>query len=299
MTTADLAGYTPVTTDALCGPYSDRTVCSMAPSSSGGIAVLETLGILDHADLASLPPIGGIPNVEAVHLISEAERLAYADRDAYVADPVFVDVPVSELLDPAYLARRYEEIDPDQSMGKAQAGLELMAAEDLPEHGTSHISIIDKYGNAASMTTSVEAAFGSFHMVNGFLLNNQLTDFSAKPLNDDEELVANRVEPAERPRFLLGAVAGVRREGPLADALGSPGGSLIIQYVVKPLIQLIVWGAAARRAAGGPNFGAIGKLETVVGRECPGHYRHGCLNLGSAGIPLPPIRCQRVWCVGC
>ncbi|WP_026159486.1 gamma-glutamyltransferase [Corynebacterium doosanense] len=271
LTTADLAGYTPAATEALCGNYRDREVCSMPPSSSGGIAVLETLGMLNHADLATLAPDeNGIPDSEAVHLISEAERLAYADRDAYVADPAFVDVPVEQLLDPAYLARRYAEIDPAHSMGTAKPGLDLVSAEDLPEHGTSHISIIDAEGNAASMTTSVEAAFGSFHMVNGFLLNNQLTDFSAEPLNDEGQPVANRVEPAKRPRSSMAPVLVFGPEGELNMALGSPGGSLIIQYVIKTLVQLIDWGADPQEAVASPNFGALNKPQTAIGGEHPG-----------------------------
>lgn len=271
LTTADLAGYTPVASEALCGEYRDREVCSMPPSSSGGIAVLETLGMLDHADLAALAPgENGVPDPEAVHLIAEAERLAYADRDAYVADPAFVDVPVEQLLDPAYLERRYADIDPEHSMETAKPGLDLVSAEDLPEHGTSHISIIDSYGNAASMTTSVEAAFGSFHMVGGFLLNNQLTDFSAEPLNSDGQPVANRVEPAKRPRSSMAPVLVFGPDGELNMALGSPGGSLIIQYVIKTLIQLIDWGADPQEAVGSPNFGALNKPQTAIGGEYPG-----------------------------
>lgn len=270
LTTADLAGYTPVVTEALCGTYRDREICSMPPSSSGGITVLETLGMLEHADLAALPPVDGIPDAQAVHLISEAQRLAYADRDAYVADPAFVDVPVAELLDPAYLERRYAEIDPDRTMGTAKPGLEPVAANDLPENGTSHISIIDSFGNAASMTTSVEAAFGSFHMVGGFLLNNQLTDFSAEPLNEDGQPVVNRVEAAKRPRSSMAPVLVFDADGNLEMALGSPGGSLIIQYVTKTLVQIIDWGADPQEAVASPNFGALNKPETAIGGEYPG-----------------------------
>ena len=141
-----------------------------------------------------------------MHLINEAERLAYADRDKYVADPDFVPLPgrgVATLLDPAYLRQRAGLISPDRSLGKAKAGdLGPVPLGTYPgtEHGTSQITVADKYGNVASMTTTVESAFGSFHMVDGFILNNQLTDFAANPRDDDGNLVANRVSPGKRPR---------------------------------------------------------------------------------------------------
>lgn len=271
LTTADFAGYSPIVREQLCGDYRDRTICSMPPSSSGGLAVLSVLGMLDNheslSDLAGGDP--GVPSPEAVHLISEAERLAYADRDAYVADPEFVDVPVDELLDSEYLQKRFELIDPAESMGTAEPGLEKVAAEAVPERGTTHVSIIDSYGNAASMTSSVEAAFGSFHMVNGFLLNNQLTDFSADPVNEDGEDVANRVEAAKRPRSSMAPVLVFDEANNVEMSLGSPGGSLIIQYVIKTLVQLIDFGADPQEAVAAVNFGALNDEETAVGGEHP------------------------------
>lgn len=278
MTTADLAGYTPVTHEALCAPYRSFEVCGMPPSSSGGVAVLETLRLLNAYDLAQYAPAeagpnGALPAAEAVHLVSEAERLAYADRDAYIADPAFTDIPggVGVFLSDSYIAERETLIDPEKSMGTAQPG-ELVPAmargADLPEQGTTHISIIDGQGNAASATTSVEAAFGSFHMTNGFLLNNQLTDFSADPVGEDGQPVANRVEPAKRPRSSMAPML-VFDDGQLSMVVGSPGGSLIIQYVTKTLVNIIDWEMNPQQAVSAPNFGARNTPVTGIGGEHP------------------------------
>ncbi|ALC05384.1 gamma-glutamyltranspeptidase [Corynebacterium deserti GIMN1.010] len=283
MSTADLAAYTPETREALCAPYRDKIVCGMPPSSSGGVTVMETLGILNNFDLSQYPPTevgldGGLPDPEAIHLISEAERLAYADRDAYIGDPAFVEVPgggVNELISEDYTRTRSELITPEESMGEAEAGLTgSPAMAPLPESGTSHISIIDSYGNAASLTTSVEAAFGSFHFTRGFILNNQLTDFSAEPLDDNGEPVANRVESAKRPRSSMSPmlVFNTSDTGEISDlnmVLGSPGGSLIIQFVVKTLVNIIDWGMDPQQAVSAPNFGAMNQPQTGLGKEHP------------------------------
>ncbi|WP_435384258.1 gamma-glutamyltransferase [Corynebacterium faecale] len=283
MTTADLAAYSPVVHDALCAPYRDRMVCGMPPSSSGGVTVLETLGILNNFDLAQYAPSevgldGGLPDVEAIHLIAEAERLAYADRNAYIGDPAFVDVPgggVPELVSPDYARQRAELIDATTSMGTAEPGLTAAAVgAPAPESGTSHISIMDSYGNAASLTTSIEAAFGSFHFTRGFLLNNQLTDFSPEPEDENGEPIANRVESAKRPRssmspMLVFSAGGNGEIGELEMVLGSPGGALIIQYVVKTLVNIIDWGMDPQQAVSAPNFGAMNQPATGIGIEHP------------------------------
>lgn len=283
LSTADLAAYTPMTHDALCAPYRDRMVCGMPPSSSGGSTVLGTLGILNHFDLGQYAPTdagpdGGLPDPEAVHIIAEAQRLAYADRNAYIADPAFVDVPgggVEELISPEYTQRRAELIDEKTSMGTAEAGLDdVPVGAPVPESGTSHVSIIDSYGNAASLTTSVEAAFGSFHFTRGFILNNQLTDFSAEPVDENGEPVANRVESAKRPRSsmaptLVFATGDNGDIGELEMVLGSPGGALIIQYVVKTLVNIIDWGMNPQQAVSAPNFGAMNQPATGIGIEHP------------------------------
>ncbi|MEX3505640.1 gamma-glutamyltransferase [Corynebacterium sp. LK2510] len=279
MTTADMAGYTPRVMDALCVEYKGRDVCGMPPSSSGGVAVLETLRLLEDQDLARFAPEnpgpdGALPDAEAIHLVAEAERLAYADRDAYVGDPAFAPIPggTEVLLADAYISQRSELIDPAQSMGKAQPG-ELLspvgAGADTPEHGTTHVNVIDAEGNAASFTSSVEAAFGSFHFTRGFILNNQLTDFAAEPRNEAGELAANRVEPAKRPRSSMAPFIVFGPDGAAEMALGSPGGSLIIQYVLKTFLGMTEWGMNPQQAISAPNFGARNTPETGIGGEHP------------------------------
>lgn len=295
LSTADLAAYTPETHDAVCTPYRDKTVCGMGPSSSGGITVASALGILGNTDLEQYAPEdagadGFVPDPEAVHVISEAERLAYADRDAYVADTAFAPLPgpdgesADAMLDPGYLEGRYDEIDPDTSMGEAEPGeLSPVVAQgaDQPENGTSHISVVDGDGNAASMTTSVEAAFGSFHMVGGFMLNNQLTDFSEDPEDEAGNPVANSVEGGKRPRsstaptmVFNGADNGADNgdattPGDLYMVAGSPGGAVIPQYVLETLIGVIDWGLDPQQAVSMPNFGARNEEETGIGGEHP------------------------------
>ncbi|WP_460490682.1 gamma-glutamyltransferase, partial [Corynebacterium nasicanis] len=222
---------------------------------------------------------GALPAPEAVHLVAEAQRLAYADRDAYIADPAFTDIPggVEAFLSDGYIAERGALIDPATSMGTAQPG-ELVPAmargADLPEQGTTHISVIDAEGNAASATTSIEAGFGSFHMTQGFLLNNQLTDFSTEPVGEDGQPVANRVEAAKRPRSSMSPLLVFERgddgaPGDLRMVLGSPGGSLIIQYVTKTLINIVDWDMNPQQAVSAPNFGARNTPETGLGGEHP------------------------------
>ena len=285
LTTADLAKYNPTVKQALCGPYHTHIVCGAPPSTSGGVTVAATLGILSHADLSAMKPLkvdnnGGVPSPEAVHIISEAERLAYADRDAYLADTAFENLPdgdYTKLLNPDYLAQRYSQINPEKSMGTAKAGTfdtDHARGEDQPEHGTSHISVVDSYGNAASMTTSVESAFGSFHMVDGFMLNNQLTDFEATPRDDDGQLKANRVEGGKRPRSSMSptivyTMTKTGERGDLYAVVGSPGGAVIPQFVIKTLIGILDWGLDPQQAVALPNFGARNKPETGIGGEHP------------------------------
>ncbi|WP_461168009.1 gamma-glutamyltransferase [Tsukamurella serpentis] len=285
MTVEDLAGYTVKTREALCTPYRDRVLCGMPAPSSGGITVAQALGILDSFDLSKLGPAavsngdpgpdGGVPTAEAVHLISEAERLAYADRDKYIADPDFVPLPggsPAALVDPAYLRGRAGSIDRNRSMGTAAAGDFRTGAPGVtttPEHGTSHITAIDKYGNIASMTTTIESAFGSYHMVDGFLLNNQLTDFSAEPADSTGKPVANRVQPNKRPRSSMSPTILFSRgadgaRGDALGALGSPGGSVIIQYVIKTVIGLTDWGLNPQQSVGMANFGAANSPKTNI-----------------------------------
>ena len=284
MTTEDLAGYTAKVREPICMPYRGKEICGMPPPSSGGIAVAATLGILDHFPMNEHQPTdmdrnGGKPSVMGVHLISEAERLAYADRDKYVADTDFVPLPggtPNTLLNSAYLAQRAALISEQRSMGTAKPG-EFGASPStpapVPEHGTSQISVVDSQGNAAALTTTVESQFGSFHMVDGFILNNQLTDFSAEPVGPDGMPVPNRVEPGKRPRSTMAPTlifekSGAGR-GPLFATLGSPGGAVIIQFVVKSVVGIIDWGMDPQQTVGMVDFGAANTPKTNVGGEHP------------------------------
>jgi gamma-glutamyltranspeptidase/glutathione hydrolase len=215
-----------------------------------------------------------------VHLISEAQRLAYADRDKYVADTDFVPLPGGSpdtLLNSDYLKGRAALISEQRTMGTAKPGdfgVPTTPAPPVPEHGTSQISVVDAQGNAASLTTTVESAFGSYHMVDGFILNNQLTDFSAEPADPDGVQIANRVQPGKRPRssmsptLMFEAGQGGAR-GPLYAVLGSPGGSVIIQFVVKTIVGITDWGLDPQQAVSAVDFGAANTPKTNVGGEHP------------------------------
>jgi gamma-glutamyltranspeptidase / glutathione hydrolase len=284
MTNEDLAGYVAKKRDPLCTTYRGRQICGMPTPSSGGVAVAATLGILEHFPMGDYPPTkvdlnGGRPSVMGVHLVSEAERLAYADRDKYVADTDFVALPggsLNALIDPGYLAGRAALISPQQSMGTAHPGDFGMPSDVAPpgrEHGTSHISVIDSHGNAASFTTTIESPFGSFHMVDGFVLNNQLTDFAAEPRAADGSPVANRVQPGKRPRSSMAPTlvfdSSPAGRGALYAATGSPGGSTIIQYVVKTLVAMLDWDLDPQQAVSLVDFGADNSPLTNVGGEDP------------------------------
>jgi gamma-glutamyltranspeptidase/glutathione hydrolase len=238
MTEADLAGYRALEREPLCGPYRQWRVCSMAPPSAGGIAVLQILGILERTTFARAPPL----SAEAVHLFSEAGRLAYADRAKYVGDPDFFSVPTKKLVDAQYLEKRAGLIG-ERSMRTAVPG-------DTEAAGTSHISIVDAQGNVASMTTTIEATFGSRIMVRGFLLNNELTDFDFTPGS------ANEIAPGKRPRSSMAPTIVFASDGAVRLAVGSPGGPNIINYVAKSLVAMLDWGRDAQAAAAAPNFGS-------------------------------------------
>jgi len=262
----DLARYRPHERTPVCNGYRQWIVCGMGPPTSGGLTVLQILGILSHFDLAALEP----GSLEAVHLISEASRLAYADRARFMADSDFVDVPVVGLLDPAYLESRAGLIDLTRSMGKAPHGAppgsdaRAYAADASPElPSTSHLVVVDAAGNAVSFTTSVERAFGSRLMVHGFLLNNQLTDFSFVA-EQDGRTVANRIEPGKRPRSSMSPMLVFDRYDNLVLAVGSPGGSRIITFVTQVLIAMLDWNLDPQPAVALPhhvNRGGATELE--------------------------------------
>ena len=248
---ADLAGYTAKKRAPVCAPYRTWRVCGMPPPTSGGVAVLQILGILEGFDLPALAP----DSAAAWHLIAEASRLAFADRNRFLADADFEPVPVGDLLDPAYLARRRALISPDASLGEAQPGLPTQNGAMPVQHAppsTSHLSVVDADGNAVSMTASIESAFGARLMAAGFMLNNELTDFSFRPEADGRP-VANRVAPGKRPRSSMSPTLVLDARGKLALAVGSPGGSRIIGYVVKSLVAALDWGLDIQAAIDLPN----------------------------------------------
>ena len=239
LSATDLAEYRPIKREAVCGPYRVWVVCGMPPPSSGGIAILQVLGLIQPFDLQRDPP----NDLRSLHLIAEASRLAFADRDRYVADPAFVDVPVVGLLSPAYLAERRKLISPDRSMGEVGPGV----PPGYVERGTSHVSIVDRWGNAVAFTTTIEAPFGAHIMVRGFLLNNELTDFSPLPELAGRP-VANRVQPGKRPRSSMSPTFVLDREGKLVAALGSAGGARIIGDTLQALIGMLDWDLSAQAA---------------------------------------------------
>ena len=260
MTAEDLAGYRVRDVEPLCAPYRSWRLCGMPPSSSGGIAVLQMLGILSHHDLAKEKP----NSPKALHLFAEAGRLAFADRNRYVADDRFVTVPVAGLVDAGYLAARARLIDPAKAMGRAQAGtppgMKLALADDPHDEvaGTSHVAIVDARGNAVSLTTTIEGFFGAKRLVRGFLLNNQLTDFNFRPV-ENGLAVANAVAPGKRPRSSMAPfLVQDGKSGRLEQVVGSPGGSLIIGYVAKTLVATLDWNLDMQSAIDLPNAGSRG-----------------------------------------
>ncbi len=254
MRVTDLARYRAKKREALCRNYRRWRICTMPPPTSGGVTTLQIMGMLERFDLASLKP----GSVQAVHLISEASRLAYADRALYLADPEYVRVPVDALLSRTYLGERARLISAARSMGRATAGTprgisrDWGAGEAMELPSTSHLSVVDEDGNAVSMTSSIENIFGSRLMVRGFLLNNQLTDFSFRPAVRGRP-IANRVAPGKRPRSSMAPTLVFDRDGALVMTVGSPGGSRIIGYVVKALIAVLDWKLDLEAAFALPN----------------------------------------------
>ncbi len=271
ITLEDLRNYRPEKRQALCGDYREWTVCGAPPPSSGGIAVLQILGMLEQFELGALEP----NSVEAIHLITEASRLAFADRFRYLGDPDYVTVPTEPLVDALYLADRGRLIDPERAIADPKPGQpgvrpEIEEAPDPVDEetaGTSHFSIIDAEGNSVSMTGSIEAPFGSRIMVGGFLLNNQLTDFTFRAVQNGFE-VPNRVEGGKRPRSSMTPLVVLDGNDEVRLVIGSRGGSRIIGYVVKALIGVLDWQLPVQEAISLPNFVYRGKgLELERGTE--------------------------------
>ncbi len=286
---SDLANYQAKKREPICSDYSANKqsyrLCGMPPPSSGAIAVGQILGIMNNTQAASLALVtgtGGVPGTASptpsadwLHLYTEASRLAFADRAQYLGDPDFVQPPAGSwmsLLDPAYLSERAKLIQPNgPSMKTAKAGVPgpvktaYAPMPDQPEYGTSHISIVDAYGNALAMTTTIEDAFGARLMTDGgtgkaggFLLNNELTDFSFAPTDAEGKPVANRVQANKRPRSSMApTLVFDKASGQLMMSAGSPGGALIIHYVAKTLYGVLNWGMMPQQAIDLPNFGSL------------------------------------------
>ncbi len=273
---SDLANYQAKERSPLCFDHAAASrvyrVCGFPPPSSGAIAMGQILGMLQHtpASLMTSPleMSDGNPDPRWLHLYTEASRLAFADRAQYVADPDFVSGPGGEwasLMAPAYLRERAKLIRPN-AMPQAPAGVPVRAhnnsfapmAEQV-ERGTSHISIVDRYGNALAMTATIEDAFGSRQMVNGFLLNNELTDFSFVPRDALGRPIANRVQPNKRPRSSMSpTLVFDKATGQLVMSVGSPGGAMIIHFTAKTLYGVLNWGLSPQQAIALPNFGSVG-----------------------------------------
>jgi gamma-glutamyltranspeptidase/glutathione hydrolase len=255
---ADLKAYKPKAGPGLCRPYHAYVVC-VPGAPSGGPAVLEALGILQHTDIAKHPN-----DVEGWYLFSQASRLMYADRDRYIADPDFVDVPVDGLLDPAYLAERAKLIGPTPAATVAPGkpkGAGVRAPDATQEvSGTTHLVIVDQWGNVVSMTTTVESTFGSGRMVHGFFLNNQLTDFSFNPEDRDGAPAANAVAGGKRPRSSMAPAIVLDRKGAFVAAVGSPGGPSILAYNLKALVGMLDWKLSVQDAINLPNLIAGGSF---------------------------------------
>jgi len=261
LTAADLAAYRAKEREPLCGTYRGNRICSMGPPSSGATSVLSILAMLERFDMAAL----GKDSVTAWHLFAEAQRLAFADRDRWLADADFVPVPVSGLLAPDYLAARAQLIAPDRAMASVSAGTPagaVLAFRDAPSGevpSTSHFAVIDRKGRAASLTSTIEGPFGSGIVVDGMFLNNELTDFSLSPERDGR-LVANRVQAGKRPLSSMSPALVYSPDGSLRMAVGAAGGRTIPVQVAKAIIGVIDWKLSAQEAialpivfAAGPN----------------------------------------------
>ncbi len=305
MHTNDLAAYArlDLRTEALCNDWLEYEICGFPPPSSGHLAMMQILGIMEHLDEPEISLQDSIPTAEWLHGFLEASKLAFADRNLFVADPDYVEAPGGDwqsLLNRDYLAQRASLIG-DKSMGVAEPGNpgdfhpEFGVQVNQPERGTSHISIVDREGNAVSMTTTIESGFGSRIMSDGgtdlkggFLLNNELTDFSRNPIDEDGNLIANRVEPGKRPRSSMTPTLVFDREtGEFIATAGSPGGAAIIHYTAKTLIGMLQWGLNAQEAIDLPNFANFNGPSLLEENRFPSSISEELENLGHEVIIQP------------
>jgi len=272
MTMADLAAYKPIKREPICGPFNVYLLCAPPPPSSG-VGLIELMMILDKTDIASRGP----NDPQAWYLFAEASRLMYADRDSFVGDPAFVKVPAAEMIAPDYVAERAQAIGPaagaPPTHGDPYPAMIITGADNtLEPTGTSHFIVRDADGNVVSMTTTVESIFGTGRMVDGFFLNNQLTDFSFSPKDEQGRPVANAVAPGKRPRSSMVPSILLTRDGKFAGAIGSAGGNAILAYVAHSLVAAVDWKmsmadalAAPNLVARGPNFnGEVTKFSPAI-----------------------------------
>jgi gamma-glutamyltranspeptidase/glutathione hydrolase len=258
MTMADLAAYKPVKREPVCGPFNVYILCAPPPPSSG-VALIELMMMFDRTDIAAR----NVDDPQAWYLFAEASRLMYADRDRYVGDPAFVRVPVKGMIGPNYVAERVRQIGPTAATRPPLAGTPypviLTGADNtLEPTGTSHLIIRDADGNVVSMTTTVESIFGTGRMVDGFFLNNQLTDFAFSPTDEQGRPVANAVAPGKRPRSSMVPSILLTSDGRFAGAIGSAGGNSIIAYVAHSLVAAVDWKMSMADALAAPNLVARG-----------------------------------------
>lgn len=254
MSLEDLETYEAIKRNAVCGNYHEKRICGMPPPSSGGVNVFQILKMLEDKNIGAYSP----DSAEFAHLYTQASALSYADREKYIADSDFTNLPFAAMINTAYLQRRAQGINVDEKWHRARAGnpyagTEIAMGTSMELPNTSHVSIVDKEGNAVSMTTSIEFMFGSGIMVGGFLLNNQLTDFSFSPTKNRFP-VPNRVEPGKRPRSAMSPTMVFDEEGELEVVVGSPGGSRIVSYVAQTLIGMIDYGLNIQEAINLPKI---------------------------------------------
>jgi len=300
MTTADLADYRPLEKPALCRPYRQWTVCE-APPPSGGTATLEGLGILENTDIATRGPT----DPKAWFELAQAERLMYADDLKYVGDPAFVKVPVEGLLDRGYLADRAkligETAGPPPAPGHPAGATNPGPDATKEPGGTSSFVVVDRWGNVVAMTTTVESLFGDGRMVDGFFLNNQLTDFSFSPTAPDGAPAANAVGPRKRPRSSMSPTIILDKDGKFVAAIGSPGGLAIPSFVLKGIVGVLDWGLSMQQAVALPNLVALGPafisepekfapgvVEGLTARGITVHGGYGVEESGLHGVVARP-----------
>ncbi|MBD2843166.1 gamma-glutamyltransferase [Erythrobacter rubeus] len=266
MTTADVTGYQSKVRDAVCAGYRTYTVCGMGPPSSGGVAVAQMLGQIERFDVAAMGP----ESATFWHIFLESQRIAYADRELYIGDADFVEVPVAGLIDPDYIAARSALIDPASALEEVEGGtppgapLARADGDEPPENGTTHFSVVDADGNAVSYTSTVEGAFGSGLHFGGYYLNNELTDFSFTAEVDGKP-VANRVQGGKRPRSSMAPTIVFDDKGEIVLVIGAAGGPTIPVQVARSIIGVLDFGMTAEEALGLPLIMAFGS--TVVTEE--------------------------------